>query len=76
MACTIPQAGPQGRGHSSAGGRLNAAGLDEIGRHFANGMQAGFLGTRYDWTDVLIVGAWGLAGLVLAIRYFRWEPRT
>ena len=45
-------------------------------RHFANGMQAGFLGTRYDWTDVLIVGAWGLAGLVLAIRYFRWEPRT
>jgi len=45
-------------------------------RHFANGMQAGFLGTRFDWTDVLIVGAWGLAGLVMAIRYFRWEPRT
>jgi hypothetical protein len=25
--------------------------------------------------DMLIVGAWGLAGLLLAIRYFSWEPR-
>jgi ABC-2 type transport system permease protein len=45
-------------------------------RHFANGMQAGFLGTTFHWTDVLIVAAWGLAGLVVAIRYFNWEPRT
>jgi ABC-2 type transport system permease protein len=39
-------------------------------------MQAGFLGTRFDWTDVLIVAAWGLAGLVVAIRHFKWDPRT
>ncbi len=26
-------------------------------------------------TDVLIVALWGLAGLVLAIRFFTWEPR-
>lgn len=45
-------------------------------RHFANGMQAGFLGTSFDWTDVLIVAAWGLAGLAFATRYFKWEPRT
>ncbi|MGH3176370.1 MAG: hypothetical protein ACRDPF_21225, partial [Streptosporangiaceae bacterium] len=44
-------------------------------RHFALGMQAGFLGTPFSWTDVLIVAAWGLGGLLLAIRFFSWEPR-
>jgi len=44
-------------------------------RHFALGMQAGFVGTAFSWTDVLIVAAWGLAGLLLAIRFFTWEPR-
>ena len=44
--------------------------------HFASGMQAGFLGTTFHWSDVLVVAAWGLGGLVIAIRYFRWEPRT
>jgi ABC-2 type transport system permease protein len=45
-------------------------------RHFLSGMQAGFLGGPFSWTDVLVVAAWGLAGLLLAIRFFRWEPRT
>lgn len=45
-------------------------------RHFAAGMQAGFLGTPFHWSDVLIVAAWGAAGLLLAIRYFTWEPHT
>lgn len=44
--------------------------------HFAAGMQAGFLGLRFSWTDVLVVAAWGLAGLILATRFFSWEPRT
>jgi ABC-2 type transport system permease protein len=44
-------------------------------RHFAVGMQAGFLGTAFHWSDVLIVAAWGVGGLLLAIRFFRWEPR-
>jgi len=44
--------------------------------HFARGMQAGFLGTAFDWTDVLVVAAWGLAGLLLAVRFFSWEPKT
>ena len=44
-------------------------------RHFALGMQAGFIGTPFNWTDVLIVAAWGLGGLLLAIRFFSWEPR-
>ena len=45
-------------------------------RHFALGMQAGFLGTPFRWSDVLVVAAWGAAGLLLAVRYFSWEPRT
>ena len=45
-------------------------------RHFAEGMQAGLLGTAFSWTDVLIVAAWGVAGLLLAIRFFSWEPHT
>ena len=45
-------------------------------RHFLSGMQAGFLGGPFSWTDVLVVAAWGVAGLFFAIRFFRWEPRT
>ena len=44
-------------------------------RHFALGMQAGYLGTPFSWTDVLVVAAWGLGGLLLAVRFFNWEPR-
>jgi ABC-2 type transport system permease protein len=44
-------------------------------RHFALGMQAGFVGTPFSWTDVLFVAGWGVAGLLLAIRFFTWEPR-
>jgi ABC-2 type transport system permease protein len=45
-------------------------------RHFADGMQAAFLGTPFHWTDVLIVGVWGAVGLLAALRFFSWEPRT
>lgn len=43
-------------------------------RHFVTGMQAGFLGTPFSWSDVGIVAAWGVAGLLLAIHFFSWEP--
>jgi len=45
-------------------------------KHFADGMQAGFLGTAFHWSDVLVVAAWGLGGMLFAIRYFSWEPRA
>lgn len=45
-------------------------------RHFAGGMQAGFIGTTFSWTDVIVVAAWGLGGLLVAVRYFSWEPRV
>lgn len=44
--------------------------------HFARGLQAGFLGTHFEWGDVLVVAAWGAAGLLFAVRRFSWEPRA
>ncbi len=31
-------------------------------------------GLRIAWIDLLIIGAWGAAGLLIAIRSFRWTP--
>lgn len=45
-------------------------------RHFFAGIMAGFAGTPFDWVDLLVVAAWGVAGLLFAIRFFTWEPRT
>jgi ABC-2 type transport system permease protein len=45
-------------------------------RHFATGMQAGFLGTPFHWSDVAVVAAWGVGGLLLATRFFSWEPHA
>ncbi len=50
-------------------------------RHYADAMTASFvtddLGPEYvfDWTSLLVVAAWGIAGLLLANRFFSWEPR-
>jgi ABC-2 type transport system permease protein len=30
----------------------------------------------FDWGNLAAVAAWGVAGLLLAIRYFRWTPRS
>lgn len=50
-------------------------------RHFADATSAAFvpdtLGAQFvfEWTDLLVVAAWGVAGLLLATRFFSWEPR-
>jgi ABC-2 type transport system permease protein len=44
--------------------------------HCLSGMRAGFLGSSFAWIDVLALEGWGLGGLLLAIRFFRWEPST
>lgn len=44
-------------------------------RHFVQAMEAGFLSTAFSWTDVLVVAAWGIGGVLLAVRFFTWEPR-
>jgi ABC-2 type transport system permease protein len=32
-------------------------------------------GMRVEWLDLLVIGAWGLLGLLVALRAFRWAPR-
>jgi ABC-2 type transport system permease protein len=57
-------------------------------RHFFEAMVDAFLGNLtvqsvggpvrvfpFDWWDLAVVAAWGVVGLVLAVRYFSWEPR-
>ena len=44
--------------------------------HFQRGMMAAFVGTPFDWTDVIAVAAWGVAAVLFAIRFFTWEPRA
>ena len=45
-------------------------------KHFAGGMQASYVGTPFHWIDVVIVAIWGIAGLLVAVRRFTWEPRV
>jgi hypothetical protein len=33
-------------------------------------------GSGLHTNDLLVLGAWGVAGLVVATRFFDWEPRT
>ena len=45
-------------------------------KHLAEALQSSFLPgvVGWRWTNVLIVAAWGVLGLLVAIRRFRWEP--
>jgi len=48
-------------------------------KHLSEACQAAFnpfeTGSGFEWLDLAIVAAWGLAGVVLALRYFSWYPR-
>jgi ABC-2 type transport system permease protein len=46
--------------------------------HFAQAMNSAyfsFSGSGFEPFHLLILGVWGLAGVVLAARFFSWEPR-
>ena len=47
-------------------------------RHFSAALFTSFnpfeSGSGFRFTDLAVMGAWGVAGLVLASRFFRWEP--
>jgi ABC-2 type transport system permease protein len=48
-------------------------------RHFADAMIGSFFslsGSGLQTNDVLVIGAWGIAGLLIAVRFFSWEPRA
>lgn len=47
--------------------------------HFSTAMQHAFnpfaTGSGIQGTDLLILAAWGVGAMILAARFFRWEPR-
>jgi ABC-2 type transport system permease protein len=46
--------------------------------HFAEAMNSAYFsvsGSGFEGQHLLILGAWGLAGAILAARFFSWEPR-
>jgi ABC-2 type transport system permease protein len=45
--------------------------------HFNQTMLSAFSPGLFQWdtADLIVVGLWGVAGLLLAIRFFSWEPR-
>jgi ABC-2 type transport system permease protein len=48
-------------------------------RHFADAMIGSFFslsGSGLQTNDMLVIGAWGIAGLLMAVRFFSWEPRV
>jgi ABC-2 type transport system permease protein len=47
--------------------------------HFTQAMLNTFLartGTAFQVWDLLILGVWGMVGLMLAVRFFSWEPKS
>jgi len=48
-------------------------------RRFSESMLASFFPvagqSTFRWTDLLVMLVWGIFGLVIAIRYFSWEPK-
>jgi ABC-2 type transport system permease protein len=48
-------------------------------KHFSEALQIAFnpfeRGAGFDLGHLAVMGAWGLAALLLAIRFFSWEPR-
>lgn len=48
-------------------------------KHYSDAMQTAFQpftrGSGFEWGDLAVVAAWGLAGALLTARYFSWEPR-
>jgi ABC-2 type transport system permease protein len=47
--------------------------------HFFEALQTAFNpfveGSGFEWGDLAVVAAWGVAGMAIALRYFSWEPR-
>jgi ABC-2 type transport system permease protein len=60
-------------------GILSFADLFPI-RHFFEAFFAAYdpatAGSGFEWGNLAIVAAWGLAGFVVALRFFRWTPRS
>jgi ABC-2 type transport system permease protein len=59
-------------------GVITFAGLFPV-RHFFDAFFDAYVpagGPAVSWDNLAIVALWGVAGLLLAIKYFRWTPRS
>jgi ABC-2 type transport system permease protein len=49
-------------------------------KHFALALEQTFNpfvgGTGWRWDHLAVVALWGVAGVLVAVRKFQWEPRT
>jgi hypothetical protein len=49
-------------------------------RHLSNALVSAYnpfeKGSGYVASDLIVMGAWGVAGIIIAIRFFSWEPRV
>ena len=48
-------------------------------RHFLDAVQGVYLDGDQPWDhagSLVVVAAWGAVGLLLALRYFSWQPRN
>ncbi|HEX2155511.1 MAG TPA: ABC transporter permease [Actinomycetes bacterium] len=49
-------------------------------KHFALALEETFnpfaTGTGWQWDHLAVLALWGVAGLLMAVRKFQWEPRT
>lgn len=47
-------------------------------KHFANAFRDAFdptlTGTQVHWGDIAYMALWGIVAVILAVRYFKWEP--
>lgn len=58
-------------------GVLDVAGVFPIRPFFESFLSAytSTTGSGFEWGHLAVVAAWGVLGLVLAVRFFRWTPR-
>lgn len=60
-------------------GVLHVAAIFPI-RHFFQALLTAFdpqtTGAGFEWVHLGVVAAWGVAGLLLAVRFFRWAPKA
>ena len=60
------------------GGVITFADLFPV-RHFFDAFFDAYVpagGSAVSWDNLAVVAAWGLAGLLLAVKFFRWTPRS
>lgn len=56
---------------------INTVGAIFPVKHFADAFRGAYYGFPFPfrWSDILVIAAWGLGGLIVASRFFSWEPR-